>query len=500
MVGNAQGCKMKKRLVEMYWEAATAAPDKIALLTENSQMSNSDLLGLAHVLDMQLSSRGVSEGDTVALTTSRSELCIAFALVVSLRSLTGLFCSARDLLGSGIEFDWALTTAPVADLPDDKQLLIEADWFSLIGTGALPDYRNLGKGRGRIVTTTSGTTGNRKFVSIPEAEKLRDMIEMDWHDRDEFKYIRLLSTSSPITGWALNKYLPALLWGGTVVALSEHINRSPQYIDLYGVTHLSTTPAHLLNLLDVPNAGQYLTSLREIEVAGAYAPPQLLSRISELCPKAKIETAYGATEVGALVRADYETLKTAEPGYLGEIFRKDTDLEILQEDSMVVGDNATGVLAVTLPGDHGRRYLGDHPDDDQTIGFTETHFLTGDLVRRDGNSIYFEGRTKNVLNLNANKYSLDQVGRVLTSAFTDTEFVPIAYVSDEGIEQLGIFCAGAKPVSLAAVNSVLTGKWPLLSATSLWQVEAIPHTSTGKADVQQLIDSKNLVLPVRQPT
>ena len=72
---------MKKRLVEMYWEAATAAPDKIALLTENSQMSNSDLLGLAHVLDMQLSSRGVSEGDTVALTTSRSELCIAFALV-----------------------------------------------------------------------------------------------------------------------------------------------------------------------------------------------------------------------------------------------------------------------------------------------------------------------------------------------------------------------------------------------------------------------------------
>ncbi len=491
---------MKKRLIELYWEAATAAPEKIALLTEKSQMSNSDLLGLAHVLDMQLSSRGVGEGDTIALTTIRAELCIAFALVVSLRSLTGIYCSAGALQTSGIKFDRALTVTPIADLPAESQLMIESDWFSLIGTSALPVYRNLGKGQGRFVTTTSGTTGTRKFVSIAESEKLRDMTEMDRHSEEEFKYIRLLSTSSPFTGWALNKYLPALFWGGSVVALSEQINRSPQYIDLYGVTHLSTTPAHLLNLLDVPNVQQQLTSLREIEVAGAYAPPQLLTRLSELCPRAKIETAYGATEVGALVRADYETLISADTGYLGEVFRKDTDLSILSEESTIDNENSVGVLTVALPQGHGREYLGGEVNEDQNIGFKDTHFLTGDLVRQEGNSIYFEGRAKNIVNLNANKYSLDQIGRVLASAFVETEFVPIAFNNDEGIEQLGVFCAGVQPVSLGAVNSVLAGKWPLLTAATVWQVEAIPHTSTGKADVQALTDSLGLGFKLRRTT
>lgn len=479
---------MTNRLIERYWETATTSPEKIVLLTEKSQMSNSDLLSLVHVLDMQLSSRGIGESETLVLTSVQAELCIAFSLLISLRSHTGIFCSSTTLLKSSIGFDRALTTSPIAELPPERQLVIEGDWFSLMGATKVPEYRGLGAPGGRFVNLTSGTTGLNKFISIPEAEKLRDMVEMDQHPPEEFRHIRLMSTSSPGTGWALNKYLPVLFQGGSVVALSEQIDRSLQYIDLYGVTHLSTTPALLLSLLDVPNAAQYLGSLREIEVAGAYAPPQLLSRLAEICPNAHILTAYGASEVGALTRANYEDLKSADQVYLGEIFRKDLALEILTESGEIDGNKTSGLLAVRLPSGHGRHYL-DHETTDGTTGFTETHFLTGDLVRREGDSLFFEGRGKNILNLNANKYSLDQIAQLLTSAFTETEFVPIAYRADDGLEQLGIFYSGAKQISLAAVNSVLAARWSLLSAASLWEVPKMPRTPTGKADAQALIAS-----------
>ncbi len=489
-----RGCRMN-RLIERYWETATASPEKIVLLTEKSQMSNSDLLSLVHVLDMQLSSRGVGEGETMVLTSTQAELCIAFSLLISLRSHTGIFCSSTTLLNSGIEFDRALTTAPIAELPSERQLVIEGDWFSLLGSTKVPEFRGLGSPMGQFVVQTSGSTGLTKFISVPEAEKLRDMVEMDQHAPEDFRHIRLMSTASPGTGWALNKYLPVLFQGGSVVALSEELDRSLQYIDLYGVTHLSTTPALLLSLLNVPNAAQYLGSLREIEVAGAYAPQQLLSRVAGMCPKAQILTAYGASEVGALTRAKYESLKTTDQAYLGEIFRKDLALEILTESGDIDRNETSGLLAVRLPPGHGRHYLRDETTDG-TTGFTETHFLTGDLVRRERDSLFYKGRNKNILNLNANKYSLDQIGQLLTSAFTETEFVPIAYRDDDGLEQLGVFYSGAKPISLAAVNSVLAGRWSLLSAASLWEVPEMPRTLTGKVNAQTLVaslDSENQI-------
>ena len=67
---------------------------------------------------------------------------------------------------------------------------------------------------------------------------------------------------------------------------------------------------------------------------------------------------------------------------------------------------------------------------------------------------------------------------------------------DDGLEQLGVFYSGAKPISLAAVNSVLAGRWSLLSAASLWEVPEMPRTLTGKVNAQTLVaslDSENQI-------
>jgi len=476
---------MNERLITSVARAANLNPEKIALVTEKSQMSYSDLLGLVQVMDVQLSTRGVRAGQTVVFSPARGELCLAFALLVSLRSLTGIYSEIERAAEEGLEIDAAVTLQYSPHLNQKHQVLIEPDWFTLIGTLPAPNYENISGRAGNFVHQSSGTTGKRKFIQIPEEEKLRDMLNMNQHDQRELSQMRFMSTSAPTTGWALNKYLPVLLAGGSVVVLGDEADRSLQYIDLYGVTHVSTTPALLLSLLELQNPGQYLHSLKEIEIAGAYTPPSLLRRISELCPGVRIQTAYGASEVGAICRSEFNLSVPNDTGYLGECFRSDIELDFFDDKARIIERTQSGILGVKYTQGHQRNYLGSQ-NLDGIAGFTKTHFLTGDVIRRSGNSLYYEGRRKNIINLNANKYSLDEIEKVLTGAFIDTAFVPLSFRDEEGLEKLALFCFGPSAVALEAANSVLKNKWPLLAAAAIRHLPELPKTQSGKADVQAL--------------
>lgn len=479
---------MQYRLIEAFYKTAMQFPDKIALITERSQMSFKDVLALTQVLDIHLKTRGVREEQTLVVDTNRGELCIAFSLLLSLRSLTVIFAPSELVARRGVHFDWLVTAERKEGVAADRQIVLEADWFSIMGTLPVPQYENLpGKG-GAFVTQTSGTTGVPKLVRLPETSRMRDMTSMVTHSAEEMQAMRFMITAGPNTGWAMNKNLPVLLGGGSVVSLGEDMSRMLAYSDLWRVSHLAITPAVLQQALKLAAAGQFLSAVKEIEVGGAFAPPGLLDAVARVCP-ASLITAYGATEVGALARRSYRAQDASDNGYLGDMFRDDLDLLFLDDDLRETPGATEGVLAIRIPRDGERSYLSGGGDDDEHAGLTGDLFITGDIVRKDGQALYLTGRRKRVLNLNGNKYSLDRIQALLMQALPgSSEVVAVATQDQDGLEQLVVFYCSQDHVPESEIEAILKNQWQKISLGKAVAVPHMPMTASGKVDLAALRD------------
>lgn len=476
---------MNIRLIEALYRAAMKRPDKIALITERSQMSYKDLLSLTQVLDIQLKTRGVREGQTIVVDTNRGELCLAFALLLSLRSLNVIFSSAGLVERHNVPFDKVVTMIPNDDIPPDKQIVIESEWFALMGTIPLPVYQNLPGDGGSFITQTSGTTGLPKLVKIPEASRVRDMTAMTTISPQDMTSVRFMTTAGPNTGWAMNKNLPVLLGGGSVISLGDDTPRMLTYADLWRVSHLLVTPSVLQQAIDTPDAGQFLTSVERIEIGGAFAPPGLLKRMSEIC-SAELITLYGATEIGALSGRVHSPDADPGDGYLGEVFRDDLELVLLDDTLKEARGASEGVLAIRLPEGSQRSYL-QSDDLAEGIGLVDDLFVTGDIVRRDGKSLYLIGRRKRILNLNGNKYPLDQIQAVLARDLPQgTEVAAVATQDPDGMEMLVVFYSGETDIPAAGIETLLRNYWAKISLGSAHHVPRMPLTQSGKIDLATL--------------
>jgi acyl-coenzyme A synthetase/AMP-(fatty) acid ligase len=479
---------MQYRLIEAFYKTAMQFPDKIALITERSQMSFKDVLALTHVLDIHLKTRGVREEQTLVVDTNRGELCIAFSLLLSLRSLTVIFAPIELVARRGVHFDWLVTAEMKEGVAADRQIVMEADWFSIIGTLPVPQYENLpGKG-GAFVTQTSGTTGVPKLVRLPEASRMRDMISMVTHSAEQMRSMRFMITAGPSTGWAMNKNLPVLLGGGSVVSLGDDMTRMLAYSDLWRVSHLAVTPAVLQQALRLSDAGQFLTAAKEIEVGGAFAPPGLLDAVAQACP-ATLITAYGATEVGALTRRKYSATDSFVDGYLGDLFRDDLDLVFMDDDLREMPEANEGILAVRISHEAQRSYLLGSDESEDSAGLLGDLFVTGDIVRKDGHALYLTGRRKRVLNLNGNKYSLDLIQALLMQHFPEqSEVVVVATQDHDGLEQLVVFYCSQDDIPESEIEAILKNQWQKISLGKAVAVPHMPMTASGKVDLAALRD------------
>lgn len=478
---------MNTRLLEAFYRTAMERPDKIALITERSQMSYKDLLSLMQILDIQLRTRGVREGQTIVVDTNRGELCLAFALLLSLRSLTVIFSSVGLVERHKVPFDKVITMVPLEDVLPDKQIVIEGEWFAIMGTIPLPVYQNLPGEGGYFVTRTSGTTGLPKLVKISEASRVSDMMAMTTISPEDMTSVRFMTTAGPNTGWAMNKNLPVLFGGGSVISLGDDTTKMLAYADLWRVSHLLVTPSVLQQAIVIPDAGQFLTSVERIEIGGAFAPEGLLKRMSEIC-RAELITLYGATEIGALSGRPYSSDADPQDGYLGEVFRDDLELVLLDDTLSEVHDASEGVLAIRLPEGSHRSYL---QSDDQAegIGLAGDLFVTGDIVRRDGRALYLIGRRKRILNLNGNKYPLDQIQAVLARDLPQgTEVAAIATQDADGMEMLLVFYSGEADTTAADIETLLRKYWAKISLGAAHRVPHMPLTQSGKIDLAALRD------------
>ena len=472
-------------LIDSFARAAARRPEKIALITERSQLSFDDILQLVQIFDMQLRTHGLDAGKTVVLASARAEFILVMTLVASLRGYRLSFVS------SGLDQDGPLTPDLVLveevqpGFDTARQLQISPDWFALMGTRPSPDYT--GRGGGALfIFGSSGSTGKRKLVQSTEAsreETIRLTRSLPGVDMSQRRY---LSTLSPKNGMAVTSNLAVLLAGGSVVSLQPQSPSLLPYIDLYRVDTIGSTPGMVAKLLGEENAAQYLQGVRDMRFGGALTSAALLRSLSEICP-ARLHFGYGAAEIGTCFDMIYDPANPPPEGYVGRPARCDLEVAFFDDAGQILPGATEGLIGLRLTGGSGRSYLeAGQATSGPSAGFNDGYFLPGDYMRRDGEDYFLLGRAKNIINFSGNKYALETIQSQLTAQAPNTCFAPLVDVGTDGLERLCLIYSGPQELPKPQVEAFFDQAFPGVQITRLLRLDSLPMTESGKIDMQAL--------------
>lgn len=467
-----------EKIFSRFLDVAQRLPEKVALLTDKSQMSFGDIVRLVQVIDVQLSQYNLQDGETIALSTKRAEFVFAFIILASFRNLTLVFATASDLKRGGLKVNRLVGTKEADGFEKAKQIIIDADWFQMMGSLPSGDWGKHKDGQCGFVLNTSGTTGKPKFIYLSEQALLQDMSATQWESDKDLEAQRHISTSQNTAGISIRFNLRVLLAGGSVIATDQSMNAAFQLADLWRASHMTTTPGAMQAALKLNRPEQFFTGLKSIVLMGASAPADLLDRITAMT-SARIAISYGSTETGPLTQYPYDPLALAAEGYLGKACRTDIDFIFESAGDEVDPDLPEGELIIHFRTANERRYLGHSEEETE---FQSTHFRSGDLVRRSDDELYFLGRKKNILNQGGNKYSLEAIELFLNEAFSGSEFVALPVLQEQGSEELCVVHTGPGDLKAETVQVCLSQKWTGLKLARLVRLDEIPLSANGKVD------------------
>jgi acyl-CoA synthetase (AMP-forming)/AMP-acid ligase II len=475
-------------LISEFAKVATRLPQKIALITGQSQLTYRDILAMVQVLDDRLNARGIRPGQTVALASPRAEFCIALALLASYRGWTAVFSgiSPQPLTEAGLAYDWLLLTEPQAQGPEDRTIRIEPDWFRTPAAPALPDFAAHQGAGARFAFASSGTTGVAKFPLSSEENRLEAIADSWTFLGEGLSGRRGLSSLTAGSGWAFTSNFALLFAGGSVVSLGIEASQILPMLDLHHIDTLLLTPAIVSQILALPDAAQFLGSVRDVRFGGSLIAERMLVDFARICP-ARLFSGYGAAEIGTCFISRWQPDDARAAGYVGRLSNPRIEVAFF-DDALNPAPGATeGIIGFRSLGKTGARsYLTD-PHDAKT-GFHHGFFIPGDIMRREGDDFFLIGRTKNILNISGNKFSLEMIGEHLARAFPGADLVPLVDTGSDGLERLALAYRADHALSAAEVQRALdaTRRFPVLEVTRVIRIDAFPVTQTAKIDIKAL--------------
>ena len=205
----------------------------------------------------------------------------------------------------------------------------------------------------------------------------------------------------------------SLATGSTIVLMPRF--DAAGYIDAierHRCTLLSSVPPMLARVCREADrlAATDLSSVRDIRMGSAPVTPELLARLREAFPSARIRIAYGTTEAGPVVfgpppdggRAPALSLGCRHPA---------VDLRLVGPDG---AESDRGVLEMkcpaVMPGYHGR------PEKTAEVMTADGYYRTGDLMRRDADGCYyFVGRVDDMFVCNGENVYAEEIERRIES-------------------------------------------------------------------------------------
>lgn len=357
------------RLVEL---AAAAAPDSIAVVTDERSLTWAGLLdqarGIAGALaERQITRFAIVEHDAGTVMALLAGAALAGAEPCQFQPDT----DPAELATQLAQFDHRTV---VSRRPDIAETIVPAELVS--------DRPVQPSDTQPLLIRTTGTTG------VPKGAR------HDWSvlsrrvaDADPRPDQRWLLTYGLHQFAGIQMLIHAVSAQATLVAPFPRQPRDGvEALVHLGVTCVSATPTYWRFLLaHAKSAGVSLPDLEQITLGGEAVPTDLLTRLRETFPTAKISQVYASTEMGSVV-----SVTDGRPGI---------GVDKLQSD-----ENPDGTLRV-VDGElwvRGSAGMLGYVGSDETAGETDPHDgwrPTGDRVEIVDDRIEFRGRDSEVINV-----------------------------------------------------------------------------------------------------
>lgn len=476
-------------------------PDTVAVISDDRELSYSQLDHASLQLAERLSSIGVTEGSVVGICCQRSEKLLISTLAIFKLGAAYLPLDPdypQDRLLYMLDDSGA-----VAVIQDDKapQGVLDAD-IHLIDINKSEDILKspaplpqlpLDRNRLAYMIYTSGSTGKPKGVKVQGSAMINFLESMatapGFSSNDRMLAFTTLSFDISV----LELFLPVIVGGSIVIANSDDYKDGEQLaklIEKHNVTVLQATPGTWRMLLASSWADSEATKGKRLKaISGGEPLPQSL--INDLLPRvAELWNGYGPTE--ATVYASFKKVNKADPIITIGTPVDNTSLFILDSNLNPLplstpGELCIGGDGVTL-GYHNRPDLNekvfvDHPEFGRI-------YRTGDLSKALAiGEVQHLGRMDNQVKLRGYRIELGEIESALLKCPRVTQAAVFLWELSELDVRIVACCTPDKSESLdsIALRRQLRTELPNYMVPQYFlSVDDIPLSPSGKVDRRAL--------------
>ena len=479
-------------LSDLVRAAATATPDKAALLFHGETVTWAELDARVSAAARGLAALGARPGDRVAIHLGNTpDFAVAYfgtlrAGCVALPVNTGYTAGeiAHVLTDSGATI--VITSVATAGLVQAPTVVVtaSAEWRALLADRTPAD--SVGGGEDlAVLLYTSGTSGRPKGAMLTHRALLANLSQTSQIDPPVMADDDVVLLVLPLFHvFGLNGALGAVAMHGATGVLTERFDpvETLDLIRRHGVTNLVGAPPMYVAWSMLPDVGDAFTSVRLALSGAAPLPPNVLHRVLDVTGHHVFE-GYGLTETAPVLT----TTLMSEVAKAGSIGRPvpGIELRLVDERGLPVEEGDPGEIVVR----GANLFSGywpdgaDGPDDD---GW----FATGDVavLDDDGDLHLVDRRRELVLVSGFNVYpreveevieALDGVAEVAVLG------IPHPYTG-ESVKALVVLEPGASLTADDVIAHCATRLARFKCPTAVSFVDELPHTSTGKVSKGRL--------------
>ncbi|GAA2086312.1 hypothetical protein GCM10009840_24840 [Pseudolysinimonas kribbensis] len=463
---------------------AAADPDGAALIAADARLTAEEAWDSVARIALRLREQGVGPGTVVGVALPP---LLQPVLALALWGLGAIGAVAPvPGLERGRVLDILVTPVPAADLPVERQLLVDDRW--LTGTAELdpaafePVLRT-GDDLVRLVFS-SGTTGAPKAIPFT-SDEIRERVV---RSRENWLLRHPALTTLGLGTISGSATFFAAVDDGIAYLVPGSADQNLRVLADVRAHVVHGSPAQLSELLTTVRRRQAtLPALETAQSVGSPLPGALAQRLERELGVV-VEVIYGATEVGAV------TLRRGparEPGDVGTVLDYAT-VEVLDDDGRPVPDGETGLVRIRRPLQAQASFRGGADDD---AAFQDGWFVPGDLGRLVDGRLILGARRSELINAAGLKVDPERVEQAALRQPGVRDAAAFAVSDARGVAAVGLSVVTDDGVDSQRLVAALRRELGDATPRICHRVASLPRTENGKlrraqiaADVQSRLD------------
>ena len=452
-------------------------PEAVAVLRpRGTPLSFRQLDALVDALARRCAAMGIAPGDVVHVAIRGP-----FRLIVLQLALARMGAAA-----SAFSLPPAIAAACLIEQPEDARLhpnahAVDPAWFVPDAARPASPYPSHQDPRAIVaLCPSSGTTGPPKAIPVTHAQMAARIAAAN-AGLPVPREARMICVPSPASGYGYVSQLRTLYAGGTLVMAG-----TPEDIvamsRTHGVNRIVTVPFWILRIVEALPAGENLTTIEQIEVAGSFLPRRLHDLARERLG-GRLWSVYGVTEAGCVAMAPFDAMNL-EGGEVGRVL-PGIGFAAFDADGRRLPPGTEGMLRVGGPV-CSDRYVGD--DAASVESFIDGWLATPDLGRvgPDG-MVTLAGRLTDLIVVGGNRLRPSLIEDALLSVPSIDDAAAFGAAGEDGTTRLCAAVVARAPLDRRALDAALRERLPDALPSLVIQVPQVPRNAGGKILRDQLV-------------